>query len=128
MAEVLDISQSQYSKLENGEATFDIQKLSELIDQLEINPLDVIEFSDKQQTFINSAMSGNHNSSHNYNNSFNNYDEEMIRNIIHFSQCGNIPAFGQASSCLDYISRKINRRGKTSSEHEHQKLQRYSHW
>ena len=81
MADVLDISQSQYSKLENGEATFDIQKLSELIDQLEINPLDVIEFSDKQQTFINSAMSGNCNNSNN-SNSFNYCDEEMIRNIV----------------------------------------------
>jgi len=82
LADVLDISQSQYSKLENGEATFDIHKLSELIDQLEINPLDVIEFSDKQQTFINSSLSGNHNSNHSNSNSFNNYDEEMIRNIV----------------------------------------------
>ena len=82
LADILEISQSQYSKLENGEATFDVQKLSLLIDQLELNPLDIIEFSEKQQTFINSAVSGNHNSNHNYNNSFNNYDEEMIRKIV----------------------------------------------
>lgn len=78
MADVLGISQSQYSKLENGEVIFDVQKLSLLIDQLDLNPLDVIEFSDKQQMFINSAMSGNHNNS----NSFNNYDEETIRKIV----------------------------------------------
>jgi hypothetical protein len=49
-----------------------------LIDELDLNPLDVIEFSDKQQIFINSAMSGNHNN----NNSFNNYDVEMIRKVV----------------------------------------------
>ena len=78
LADELGISQSQYSKLENGEATYDIQLLSRLIDHLDLNPLDIIEFSDKQQTFINSAMSGNHNN----NNSFNNYDEMLIRNIV----------------------------------------------
>jgi transcriptional regulator with XRE-family HTH domain len=78
LADALGISQSQYSKLENGEAVFDVHKLSTLIDELDLNPLDVIEFSDKQQTFINSSMSGNHNNS----NSFNNYDEEAIRNIV----------------------------------------------
>jgi len=78
MADVLGISQSQYSKLENGEVIFDVHKLGILMDELDLNPLDVIEFSDKQQTFINSAMSGNHNNS----NSFNNYDMEMIRKIV----------------------------------------------
>ncbi|MDR0810853.1 MAG: helix-turn-helix domain-containing protein [Paludibacter sp.] len=78
LADALGISQSQYSKLENGEAVFDVHKLGALIDELDLNPLDVIEFSDKQQTFINSSMSGNHNNS----NSFNNYDEEQIRSIV----------------------------------------------
>jgi transcriptional regulator with XRE-family HTH domain len=77
LANILGISQSQYSKLENGEVIFDVQKLGLLMDQLNINPLDVIEFSDKQQLFIQSAMSSNHN-----NNSFNNYDEEKIRKIV----------------------------------------------
>jgi len=78
IADILGISQSQYSKLENGGVIFDVQTLSMLIDELDLNPLDVIEFSDKQQTFINSSMSGNHNN----NNSFNGYDEEKIRNIV----------------------------------------------
>jgi len=78
LAEILGISQSQYSKLENGDVVFDVQILSTLIDELDLNPLDVIEFSDKQQIFINSSMSGNHNN----NNSFNNYDEERIRTIV----------------------------------------------
>jgi transcriptional regulator with XRE-family HTH domain len=77
LADILGISQSQYSKLENDEVIFDVQKLGLLMDQLDINPLDVIEFSDKQQLFIHSAMSGNNN---NY--SFHNYDEEMIRKIV----------------------------------------------
>ena len=54
MASLLDISQSQYSKLENGDANFDVSKLSLLLDELELNPLDIIEFSEKQQIFINS--------------------------------------------------------------------------
>ena len=54
MANLLDISQSQYSKLENGEANFDVSKLGALLDALELNPLEVIEFSEKQQIFINS--------------------------------------------------------------------------
>ena len=54
MAHLLDISQSQYSKLENGEANFDVSKLGVLLDELELNPLEVIEFSEKQQIFINS--------------------------------------------------------------------------
>lgn len=54
MAHQLDISQSQYSKLENGEANFDVLKLGTLLDELELNPLEVLEFSEKQQVFINS--------------------------------------------------------------------------
>ena len=54
MVNLLDISQSQYSKLENGEANFDVSKLGALLDELELNPLEVIEFSEKQQVFINS--------------------------------------------------------------------------
>ena len=54
MASLLDISQSQYSKLENGDANFDVSKLSLLLDELELNPLDIIEFSEMQQIFINS--------------------------------------------------------------------------
>ncbi len=47
IAYLLDISQSQYSKLENGEVNFNISKLSLLLDALELNPLEVIEFSEK---------------------------------------------------------------------------------
>lgn len=57
LANVLGISQSQYSKLENGDVSFDIQKLGQLLDELELNPLEIIEFSEKQQTFINSNNS-----------------------------------------------------------------------
>ncbi|MDR1876255.1 MAG: helix-turn-helix domain-containing protein [Flavobacteriaceae bacterium] len=77
VASVLDISQSQYSKLENGEASFDIDKLSILIDLLELNPLDVFEFTDKQQIFLNSSYSGNINSN------INNIDVEFIKKLIH---------------------------------------------
>jgi transcriptional regulator with XRE-family HTH domain len=51
LAHFLNISQSQYSKLENGEADFDISKLGLLLDKLDLNPLEIIEFSEKQQVF-----------------------------------------------------------------------------
>lgn len=54
MAHLLEISQSQYSRLENGEIDFEVSKLSILIDTLELNPMEVIEFTEKQQVFINS--------------------------------------------------------------------------
>ena len=38
LADILGISQSQYSKLENGETAFDIRTLSTLIDELDLNP------------------------------------------------------------------------------------------
>lgn len=57
LANVLGISQSQYSKLENGDVSFDIQKLGQLLDELELNPLEIIEFSEKQQNIINSNNS-----------------------------------------------------------------------
>ncbi|WP_124643247.1 MULTISPECIES: helix-turn-helix domain-containing protein [Amniculibacterium] len=78
IAHLLDISQSHYSKIENGDTHMDIIKLGKLFDILDLNPLESIEFSDKQQIFINSAMSGNY-----YNNNcFNTFDEVSIRKII----------------------------------------------
>lgn len=77
MAEFLDISQSQYSKLENAEVDFGVQQLGILIDVLGSNPLEVIDFSEQQQVFINSPQSGNLNNSNSFNNNI-----ELIRNII----------------------------------------------
>lgn len=52
VAFMLGISQSQYSKLENGNKIFELDKLSKLFDVLEINPLEVIEFSEKKRFLI----------------------------------------------------------------------------
>lgn len=76
VAHYLDISQSKYSRLEKGEIMFDITELSKLIDLLELNPLEVIDFTEKQQVFINSSYSGNINSK------INNIDVDSIRQII----------------------------------------------
>lgn len=77
MSEFLGISQSQYSKLENADVDFEIQQLSTLLDILEINPLEALDFTEKQQMFINSPQSGNLNNS----NSFNN-DVKLIRKVV----------------------------------------------
>lgn len=76
VAEMLGISQAQYNRLENGKNHFDIEKLGQLFDILELNPLEALQFSEKQQVFINSSNSGNINSN------FNNNDSEFIRKIV----------------------------------------------
>ena len=52
IAYLLNISQSQYSKLENGVYALGIDMLSRLLDVLEINPLEIIDFSEKQKSII----------------------------------------------------------------------------
>lgn len=59
LADLLNVSQSKYSRLEKGDITFTIDELSKLIDVLELNPLEVLDFTEKQQVFINSSYSGN---------------------------------------------------------------------
>lgn len=76
IAHVLNISQSKYSRLEKGEISFDIKELSKLIDILELNPLEVLDFTEKQQVFINSSYSGN------VNTKINGIDAEAIRQLI----------------------------------------------
>lgn len=56
MAYVLGISQSQYSKLENGIKVFDIEILSKLCDVLELSPLEIIWFYKKQKLLIDNIQ------------------------------------------------------------------------
>jgi len=65
MAEMLELSQSQYSRIENGECSIDLEKTNRIAEVLGANPLDIIEFSDKQ-AYINCTNSGY------YMNTFNN--------------------------------------------------------
>ena len=76
LADMLGISQSQFSKLEKGEVYFRINGLSKIIELLEINPLELIDFNEKEQVFINSSFSGN------INTNINGFDEELVRKII----------------------------------------------
>lgn len=76
IAHVLNISQSKYSRLEKGEISFDVDELSKLLDLLDLNPLEVIDFTEKQRVFIDSSYSGNINSN------MNNIDKDLIREII----------------------------------------------
>ena len=81
MGHFLDISQSQYSKLENGEATFDVKQLGILCDVLELNPLDVLEFTEKQQVYINQHNAIGTNMG-DINSPLVNNDRELIRKIV----------------------------------------------
>ena len=60
MAEVLGRSQSQYSRIENGECSIDIDKANKIAEILDTNPLDIVDFYNKQE-FINCSQSGNYN-------------------------------------------------------------------
>ena len=59
IAYLLNISQSQYSKLENGVYALGIDMLSRLLDVLEINPLEIIDFSEKQKSIIREKQKNN---------------------------------------------------------------------
>lgn len=76
MAHILNISQSKYSRLEKGEISFGITELSILLDVLDLNPLEVFNFTSKQQAFIDSLYSGNVNSK------ISGIDKEAIRELI----------------------------------------------
>jgi transcriptional regulator with XRE-family HTH domain len=76
LAHILMISQSKYSRLEKGEISFNIDELSMLIDVLELNPFEVLDFTAKQQVFINSFYSVNINSK------LNNINIETICELI----------------------------------------------
>lgn len=45
IADEIGISQSQYSRIEKGEVSIDLERLGKLVRVLEINPFDIIEFS-----------------------------------------------------------------------------------
>lgn len=64
MAEVLGLSQSQYSRIENGDCSIDIDKANKIAEILEVNPLDIVDFYNKQE-FINCSQSGNINTINN---------------------------------------------------------------
>lgn len=59
MAEIMEISQSQYSRLEGGETVFDVEKLGKVIEILEANPLDIIDFEESNTMIVNSPNANN---------------------------------------------------------------------
>ena len=49
MAYILQISQAQYSKLETGKVVWNTDKLGEVLDVLDLNFLEVVKLSEKQE-------------------------------------------------------------------------------
>ena len=80
IAHLLNISQSQYSKLENGEIAFNVTQLGILCDKLDLNPLNIIEFTEKQLAFIGQHNVINTNKENVNEKSTDN--EELIRKIV----------------------------------------------
>lgn len=58
MANVLSISQAQYSRLENGKSSCDPEKVRLIADALKVNPLEVVDLND-YQSFFYCNQSGN---------------------------------------------------------------------
>ncbi len=59
MAEIMEISQSQYSRLESGETVFDVEKLGKVIEILQVNPIDIIDFEEPNTMIVNSPNANN---------------------------------------------------------------------
>ncbi len=64
MAEQLGITQAAYSKIESNENNINFEKLKTIADILEINPLELLNFSDQQ--FFNNCTNGNFGNNGNY--------------------------------------------------------------
>lgn len=73
MANVLEISQRAYSKIERNETKLDWNRISKISKTLEIEPVDLINFNDSM-VFNNSPQSGK---SH----TFNNYISDKLINL-----------------------------------------------
>ncbi|MCT4215266.1 helix-turn-helix transcriptional regulator [Elizabethkingia anophelis] len=78
MAEMLNLSQSQYSRLENNESPIDFEKIGKIAIILDVNPFDILEFS--EQSFINCSQSGNINTINN-NEDFRSERESYLQQI-----------------------------------------------
>ncbi|HFK5528241.1 helix-turn-helix domain-containing protein [Elizabethkingia anophelis] len=78
MAEMLNLSQSQYSRLENNESPIDFEKVGKIAIILDVNPFDILEFS--EQSFINCSQSGNINTINN-NEDFKHERESYLQQI-----------------------------------------------
>ncbi|KQT24411.1 hypothetical protein ASG22_10400 [Chryseobacterium sp. Leaf405] len=80
MAEMLEISQPQYSRIENGESSIDLEKTSKIAEVLGANPLDILEFEDKQ-SYYNCTNSGYYLNTFNNNESFEKEREAYLSQI-----------------------------------------------
>jgi transcriptional regulator with XRE-family HTH domain len=58
MADVLGLSQSQYSRIENGECNVALDKAKTISEILGVNPLDLLDFGEGQ-AFFYCSQSGN---------------------------------------------------------------------
>jgi DNA-binding helix-turn-helix protein len=56
MAYILQISQAQYSKLETGKVVWNTDKLGEVLDVLDLNFLEVVKLSEKQEILIRKVI------------------------------------------------------------------------
>ena len=56
VAYLLNVSQSHYSKLKNRIYSIDFDMLGKILDVLEINPLEIIGFSEKQKFLMNNSQ------------------------------------------------------------------------
>ena len=64
MATDLELSQSQYCRIENGECATSYEKIIEISKILKVSPNDIIEFGE-QFVFNNCSQSGKNNTIHN---------------------------------------------------------------
>ncbi|MDR2652502.1 MAG: helix-turn-helix domain-containing protein [Prevotellaceae bacterium] len=69
MADQLEITQSQYSRIEKGECAVGFDKVLKIVQILDVNWLDIIDFG-TEQIFYKCNQSGNNNTNTMYNQDF----------------------------------------------------------
>ena len=92
VADQLGMSAKSYGKIESGETSLSISRLQQIAKVLDVDPLDVLSFDEKQVFHhCNQSVNGNHNTSNNHNLSTHerdHYEREIahLREYIAFLQ------------------------------------------
>ena len=83
VADQLGMSAKSYGKIESGETSLSIARLQQIAKILDVDPVDVLSF-DEKQFFHHCSQSGNINTIHNH--EFNNERELYEREIAHLKE------------------------------------------
>jgi len=85
MATEVGLSQSQYSRIENGESAVSFEKVIEISRVLNVSPYEIIDYG-SNQTFNNCNQSGNNHSTITNNQDFTEERKELLEQIKYLQE------------------------------------------